>query len=465
LIAGTIESYLDSDRLIELLLRAGLKEDSALAKSRQFARTANALLADGANAGDEAIGLFVPGRIEVLGKHTDYCGGHSLIAAAERGICFLASRRPDAVIRAIVPDLEEQRQFTLTPNLDPPIGSWVNYPMTVARRVAMNFPGALRGASAAYCGDLPPDSGMSSSSAVLTGIFLIISEINKLESRIEYRNNISDRRSLAAYLGSIENGGDFGSLPGTKGVGTAGGSEDHTAILNALPGWLGRYSYFPVKLHENIHLDDEYLFAIACSGVSAPKTGSARDKYNRVARRARTVLDIWRKQTGRRDPHLAAAISSSKDATKLLAKMLADGHDDLTADELVTRCDQFIMENFKIIPAACAALSHGEIEAFGVIVDKSQELAETKLGSQVPQTAALAKAARELGAPAASSFGAGFGGAVWALVKRDQYEEFSTAWASRYQQEFPEESQAASFFPTNPGPSAFFVDKIDEHLK
>ena len=42
---------------------------------------------------------FVPGRIEVLGKHTDYAGGRSLICAAERGMCVVAAPRSDAFIR------------------------------------------------------------------------------------------------------------------------------------------------------------------------------------------------------------------------------------------------------------------------------------------------------------------------------------------------------------------------------
>ena len=459
MIAGTIESYLDSDYLVELLLRAGLTDESAPAKAVQFARAANALLADGVDPGAEAIGLFVPGRIEVLGKHTDYCGGHSLIAASERGLCFLAATRADAMVRAIVPDLEDQRQFILAPNLEPVPGGWSNYPMTVAKRVARNFPGALRGMTVAYCGDLPADSGMSSSSAVLTGMFLVISKINNLESRIEYRNNISDRRTLAAYLGAVENGSDFGSLPGTRGVGTAGGSEDHTAILNAMAGWLGRYSYFPVTMHENLHMSDEYIFAIGCSGVSAPKTGSAREKFNRMSRRARVSLDIWRTETGRNDPHLAAAIASSPDAPAKFTEILSAGADDLTREELISRVAQFQVENFQIIPAACAALAQGDMESFGVLVDRSQELADTRLGSQIPQTVSLAASARKLGAAAASSFGAGFGGAVWSMVKKDQAEEFCTKWSELYAAEYSSESRTASFFTTNPGPAAFFVDR------
>jgi galactokinase len=461
LTTARIKTFLDESRLIERLIECGLHDASAAAKAKQFARAANALLDGGLDPDSEAIGLFVPGRIEVLGKHTDYCGGHSLVAAAERGICFLAVRRDDAVIRAMAPDLQDECEFAIAADIVPDVGHWSNYPMTVARRVAKNFPGSLGGASIAYCGDLPPDSGMSSSSAVLIGIFMVISHINHLESRCEYTDNITDRRSLAAYLGSMENGSDFGSLTGTSGVGTRGGSEDHTAILNAMPAWLGRYSYFPVKLHENLPLRDEYIFSIAASGVSAPKTGSAKEKYNRMSRRAQVVVELWRESTGRDDPHLAAAIESSPDATKQLAEILADGSGDLTREELVSRCDQFITENFQIIPAACAALMHGDMEAFGVLVDKSQELADSQLGSQVPQTVFLARSARELGAVAASSFGAGFGGAVWAIIRKDQAEAFGEKWSQSYAEAFPDESKSANFFTTNPGPSAFFVDGLE----
>ena len=460
--AARIETLLDENCLAERLIDRGLNAPSAADKTRQFARAAGALLADGVASDAEAIALYVPGRIEVLGKHTDYCGGHSLIAAAERGICFVAVRRDDAVIRALAPDLQDAREFALAADIVPAVGHWSNYPMTVARRIAENFPGDLRGASIAYCGDLPPDAGMSSSSAVLTGMFLVISHLNNLESRSEYRDNITDNRSLAAYLGSVENGSSFGSLAGSSGVGTFGGSEDHTAILNAAAGAISRYSYCPVDFHENLRLGDEYVFSIACSGVIAPKTGSAREKYNRMSRRARAVLELWREHTGRDDSNLAAAVASAPDARERLAGILVGGSDDLSGEELTSRFDHFLAENFEIIPAACKALARGDMTEFGAQVDRSQELADTLLGSQVPQTVFLARTARELGAVAASSFGAGFGGAVWALVRRDAADAFAAEWSQHYAEAFPTESQAASFFSTNPGPAAFFAHGLDE---
>ena len=460
--AARIETMLDEDRLTERLVEGGLDGPPAADKARQFARAAGALLDDGFAAEATAVGLYVPGRIEVLGKHTDYCGGHSLVAAAERGICFVAVPRDDAVIRALAPDLRDACEFALAPDIIPAAGHWSNYPMTVARRVAENFPGTLRGASVAYCGDLPPDAGMSSSSAVLTGVFLLISRLNDLPSRSEYSDNIHGSKSLAAYLGAVENGNGFGSLAGSSGVGTLGGSEDHTAILNAVPGALSRYSYCPVDLHENLRLSDEYVFSIACSGVVAPKTGTAREKFNRMSRRASAVLELWRRNTGRDDPHLAAAIASAPDAPERFASILSGGSDDLTSEELTSRFDHFLAENYEIIPAACKALARGDMGQFGTQVDRSQELADTLLGNQVPQSVFLARTARELGAQAASSFGAGFGGAVWALVRRDGTEAFAAEWSQHYAEAFPTESQAASFFSTNPGPAAFFAHGLDE---
>ena len=460
--AACIETLLDEPRLTGRLIECGLNGPPAAATARQFARAAGVLLDDGL-AGDTAvIALYVPGRIEVLGKHTDYCGGHSLVAAAERGICFAAVPREDAVIRALAPDLQDACEFALSGDIVPAVGHWSNYPMTVARRIARNFPGALRGASIAYCGDLPPDAGMSSSSAVLTGMFLLISRLNDLPSRGEYRDNIRGRESLAAYLGTIENGSSFGALSGSHGVGTFGGSEDHTAILNAVAGALSRYSYCPVEFHENLPLGDEYTFSIACSGVVAPKTGTAREKYNRMSRRASVILELWRRNTGRDDANLAAAVASEPDARGRFAGILTAGSDDLSAEELTTRLDHFLAENYEIIPAACEALRCGNMEEFGHHVARSQELADTLLGSQVPQTVFLARAARELGARAASSFGAGFGGAVWALVRRDGAEAFADQWAQRYAEAFPTESKAASFFSTKPGPAAFFAHGLDE---
>jgi galactokinase len=85
---------------------------------------------------------------------------------------------------------------------------------------------------------------------------------------------------------------------------------------------------------------------------------------------------------------------------------------------------------------------------------RSQHLAERLLGNQVPQTIHLAASAYPLGAVAASAFGAGFGGAVWAMVPREAAAEFATRWRQDYLERFPECADRAVFFATEPGPGA-----------
>src|SRR5262245_49919579 len=62
--------------------------------------------------------LCVPGRIEVLGKHTDYAGGRSLLCTVERGICVVVSRRSDPCVRIADAVSGQEYQFTLSSDLD-----------------------------------------------------------------------------------------------------------------------------------------------------------------------------------------------------------------------------------------------------------------------------------------------------------------------------------------------------------
>ena len=165
--------------------------------------------------------------------------------------------------------------------------------MTVARRLARNFGPLDRGADVAFCGTLPRAAGLSTSSALMTTVFLVLAGVNRLAERPEFTAAIPDDLHLAAYLASIENGSAFGVLAGDHGVGTAGGSEDHTAILLSQVGRLTCYRYHPVMPQGRIALGPDHVFVVAASGIAAAKTGSAREKYNRasalVAATARAV--------------------------------------------------------------------------------------------------------------------------------------------------------------------------------
>ena len=411
--------------------------------------TANAALESLGAAARASLRWFVPGRLEVLGKHTDYAGGRSLLCAAERGVCFAAQPRPDAQVRIIDATSKQAADFTIGPALRRAPGHWSNYPMTVARRIARNFPGPLVGADIAFASDLPPAAGMSSSSALVVGFFSVLAEANQLERRPEYRENIHSLEELAGYLGAVENGRTVGSLRGDAGVGTAGGSEDHTAILCCRAGALSQYAFCPIRHERTVPLGEGWMFAIGVSGVVADKNAAAQEQYNRAARTVDAIMAAWRAATGRDDPSLGDAIASAPGAPERMREILRAAATE--PEPLLARLEQFVTESTEIVPEAGDCLARGDVEGIGVLVDRSQLGAERWLGNQVPETALLTRLARKLGAAAASAFGAGFGGAVWALVRAGQADEFVERWGRDYRDAFPERASDALFFLTRPG--------------
>jgi galactokinase len=402
-----------------------------------------------------ALALFVPGRIEVLGKHTDYAGGRSLLCAVERGFCLVAAPRADSQVRVVDAAASEEALFGLDPGLVVPEGTWAGYPMAVARRVARNFPAARTGADIGFASDLPPAAGMSSSSALVTAVFLILAAVNDLESHDAYRREVRRPEDLAGYLGCIENGQSFGALEGDRGVGTFGGSEDHTSMLCCRPGHLSQYAFCPVRHERTIAWPNRLSFVIGVSGVVAAKTGAARGRYNRVALAAHAILELWRAASGRSDATLAAAASSSPDAPDRIRHVLTRSTDtQFDSRGLLARFDQFMLESVAIVPAVGDALAAGNADAIGPLVDLSQRGAEEWLGNQVPETIALARSAREEGAAAASAFGAGFGGSVWAVARSEEAEAFCRRWEARYRSRYPDHGPRMRFFVTRPGPPA-----------
>lgn len=449
-------------RRLSSLESRGLRPEAAGALAGMFERVEEALAARGVRVttGGE---LYVPGRIELLGKHTDYAGGRSLVAALDCGICLAWAPRSDALLDVLDAGWGEERVFPLAPDLHPPLGDWSNYPMTVARRLARNFPAARSGAWLAFASNIPPASGLSSSSALLTACFLALAQANRLDENDTWRREIDSREELAAYLGAVENGQGFRSFEGDCGVGTAGGSEDHTAILCSSPGRFGLYGYNPIVREREVPMPEGYVLVIVSSGVSAQKTGAARKPFNEIAREAALVFEGWRKVSGRDDVSLAAAVRSSPDAPGRIREMIRAAAFPVppgtSVRRLADRFEHFLDESEHIVPKAAEALSSGRLDEFARLAARSQEQAERLLGNQVPETVFLAATATKMGALAASAFGGGFGGSVWAMVPARDAAGFESELAARYRAAFPDRADAARIFTALPGPSAFWLER------
>jgi galactokinase len=365
-----------------------------------------------------------------------------------------AVARSDRIVRIVDAGRGLTGEVPLDAGLVASATGWMVYAQTVAARIAQNFPGQLRGADIALASDLPRASGMSSSSALVVSLFTALSDVNALANRPEYAADIRGPEDLGGYLGCLENGRSFGALGGDRGVGTFGGSEDQTAILSCRAGEIAQYAFCPVRHERSMPLESDWSFVVASSGVAADKTGAARRSYNRLSLAVSAILGLWNRSTGRRDESLFAALSETPDAPARMRSLLrllpVEG---FSRELLGGRLDQFLEETVRIVPAVADLLEKGEIGLMGELVDRSQELAERCLGNQVPETIALARSARELGAAAASAFGGGFGGSVWALVQTEVADTFRRRWAESYAKAFPAVTEQSRFFVTRPGPA------------
>lgn len=503
-------------RLAATLMDAGLSPEEIPGKLALFAAAASAF--DRFSQGPPVVAWWAPGRIEVFGKHTDYAGGESLLAAVPRGFVVLGAPRSDARVRvadaatgarvdiAMEPSVNDAERMAANAKMEPsepegfeprlgspaaggardhgttttapaPYGapSFARYVRALTHRLARNFPGAPLGADLAFASDLPQAAGLSSSSALTVGLASALLRLAGIETRPEWRAAIRSLEDRAGYFACLENGADFGPLAGAPGVGALTGSEDQTAILGCRAGRLSRYSFLPVVRYGEVPLPSGWRFVIATSGVVAAKAGNARERYNRAALGVATLLELWNREAATRGeraaPSLAAALASGPEAEARLRARIEErgrapvpwtcdvaprnGHhlSPLNGVDLETRLTHFLRENPRAALAE-AAFRQGDAAALGDLAHASQRDAEELLGNQIPETSALVELARAHGACAASAFGGGFGGAVWALVAADDApaaEDFARRWLDAYRARFPRH-EAAEAFLAAPGP-------------
>ena len=398
----------------------------------------------------------VPGRVEVLGKHTDYAGGSVLVGAIDRAITARA-RRVTGPPASLTATTDGGDPVTLRAGVDPGLepGHWGRYLQTVLDRLTLNF-GVGTAAHLSISSDLPPASGMSSSSALVCATALALASLNGWDADPRWIESMPDRLSLAGYLAAVEGGRAWRDLPGTSGVGTRGGSEDHTGMLCGAQDRLLLADFDPMCITRTISFPSQWALVVGVTGVLAHKTGAALEDYNRGPNTVQAVLARWNEATGRTDASLAGAVrhligdatgeqAAGDPALKDLLRLCDPGYER-------QRIEQFLVESLVLVPDGARLIDAAD-PGMGEVLERSQELADRGLRNQVPQTRLMVSLAREAGAIGASSFGAGWGGSVYALVPADDAEDFATQWLQTYRDRAPEAERAATIV-TRPGPGA-----------
>src|SRR5665213_1061134 len=121
---------------------------------------------------------FVPGRIELVGKHVDYAGGRSLTVATELAIRARATTIAEPVIRLRGAAGQVAMDVALSPNAKATSLRSSAYVTAFARRVARDFPHARNGVAIELQSNLPTSAGLSSSTALIVTLALAFADAN-----------------------------------------------------------------------------------------------------------------------------------------------------------------------------------------------------------------------------------------------------------------------------------------------
>jgi galactokinase len=312
-----------------------------------------------------------PGRVNLIGEHTDYNEGLAMPFAIERGVTVDATARDDGKIVARAEDLDERDEFPLA-NTEPGEGWRAFVRGTVAELRRAGY--ALEPATLTIAGDVPQGSGLSSSAAISTALSLALLALAD-------QRPPEDLRELAKLCSRVEN--DW--------VGAQTGLLDQFAALLSQPGHALRIDFRSLEVRPVPLELGEWRLVTVDSGATHTHAGSG---YNE----RRAECEAACKELG---------IASLREATE----------DDLPRLEgaLRKRARHVVTENARV-DAMEAALHAHDLEEAGRLLDASHASLRDDYESSVPEVEATVTALKDAGAAGARMVGGGFGGSVLALL-------------------------------------------------
>lgn len=351
--------------------------------------------------GGEIRTYFAPGRVNLIGEHTDYNGGHVFPCALTLGTYAVVRNREDRALRfysmnfaslgVVKTGLDD-----LTPSKE---ASWTNYPKGVMWAFEKRGLTLTHGFDIAIYGDIPNGSGLSSSAAleVLTGIIL--------KDTFGFTDvSMTDIALIGQDAENNFNGCNCGIMDQFA---SAMGKKDHAIFLdtNTL-----NYEYAPVKL-------PDAKIVIINSKVKHSLVDSA---YNQRRQECETALKELQSVT---------AIQSLGDLTEEEFERFKGAVKDPVRQK---RAEHAVYENQRTIRAV-EALKENDIELFGKLMSQSHESLRDKYEVSCEEIDILAELAWAApGVIGSRITGGGFGGCTVSIVKNEAVDSFIQTIGDEY---------------------------------
>jgi galactokinase len=374
-----------------------------------------------------------PGRVNLIGEHTDYSGLPVLPVAIDRSTIVVAAASTTVEIEVANADPGwPSRRFAIERPIPPyQAGDWANYVKAAIQGVIDRFSASdLRGASMVVGSTVPPASGLSSSSALTVATAMAFIAVNQLEL---------DALDTATMVAQSE-----------RYVGTHGGGMDQAASILGRRDHALFIEFDPLRVRP-IRMPANAALVVADSREIADKSGTVRAEYNRrvvecslAARIIGRVLkldgvtilgDVVRALPGWNAADLVDQLAATsparlgadlKEAASILgvaqsaldAELLGHGSTRITLDsrplEILKRARHVLTETERVLRAA-DALEAGRLDEMGRLMNASHQSLADDFECSTARLDTIVECARRGGALGARLTGAGFGGSIVAL--------------------------------------------------
>ncbi|SFH63101.1 galactokinase [Pisciglobus halotolerans] len=364
--------------------------------------------------------FFAPGRVNLIGEHTDYNGGHVFPCAITLGTYGAAVKREDGQINLYsenFPDLGII-SFYLNDLQYRKEDNWANYPKGVIKYMKEAGYNVSSGMDILIEGNIPNGAGLSSSASIelLTGV--IVKELFQLDI---------DQLALIKIGQKVENAfiGVNSGIMDQFAVGM--GEKDHALLLdtNSL-----QYEKIPLELHGNVIV---IMNTKKRRELADSKYNERRSECEEALKRLQTVIDI--------------------DTLGDLNEETFETHREAIHDDVLERrAKHAVYENQRTIKAA-QALKDGDLEAFGQLMNDSHLSTEKDYEvTGIELDTLVHEAWKQPDVVGARMTGAGFGGCAIAIVKKEAVERFVDEVGKVYEKEIGH-------------PAEFYVAQVSDGAK
>ncbi len=343
-----------------------------------------------------------PGRINLIGEHTDYNGGFVFPGAIDKGMVAEIKLNGTDKVRAYAIDLDEYAEFGLEEK-DLPQQGWAKYIFGVCREIIKRG-GKISGFDTAFTGDVPLGAGMSSSAALESTYAFALNDLFSLgidKFELAKIGQATEHNYVGVMCGIMD---QFASIFGKEGS------------LMLLDCRSLEHKYFPFN-------PVGYKLVLLDSVVKHELASSA---YNKRRQSCETVAATIRK----RHPE----VEFLRDATM---DMLKEVKDEVSEEDYMRA--EYVIEEVQRVMDVCAALEKGDYETVGDRMYGTHHGMSKLYEVSCEELDFLNDIAKKCGVTGSRVMGGGFGGCTINLVKEELYDGFVKEVFSAYKEKFGHE--------------------------